>query len=450
MARYEIIIELQTPLLAGEPRQGNSYSSFSYLPGSVLRGAVAEQLMAAWTPEERQVSHPEACLNPQTCAFCQVLGLDDADAPRFSDCYPIWLESDELYLFPLTAKTCKRHGGFKEPDAIEARHGIQDTLIRLVAARDAQQAHPARSYIYTANCAECGEALTGPGVNHYGRSAQTFYLANPQNRRFSRTAINRQRHTAQHGQLFTLGVMGEQTRLSVPDYESVTTRLKGTIESGNAPEQLLEQTVKQIGWLGSGTSRGLGQVSHVTLRKIEAPIGQKPLSAYGELLANDRYAEILSDTAVPALVQRIAAFNQEVANERTFYKALGMDQVLSGSWYFTVDLQADAYVRQSGLPTLHLTPEMLQLPHAISDFVAAEAVERGGWSTAWGLPLPRQLGIARGSTFLFRVENNSSDIANQLLNRLDQLEQEGIGADRGRGAGRLLICAPFHTEVNPK
>jgi CRISPR-associated Csx10 family RAMP protein len=230
----------------------------------------------------------------------------------------------------------------------------------------------------------------------------------------------------------------------------VTTRRKGSIESGSAPAALLEQTVKQIGWLGSSTSRGLGQVSHITLRKVEAPAGQKPVTTYGEMLVNGRYQDILNDTAVPALVQRLAAFNQEVAKERSFYQALGMEGVLPGSWYFTVDLQADAFVQQFGLPTLELTPEMLQLPEAASYFAATEAVERGGWSTAWGLPLPRQLGIARGSVFLFRVANDDAAAANQLLTRLNQLEQEGIGADRGRGAGRLLICAPFHTEVNPR
>lgn len=450
MARYEIIIELQTPLLAGEPRQGNSYSSFSYLPGSVLRGAVAANLMAEWSDIQREVSHPEACDDPQNCAFCQVFGLEEADSPHFSDCYPVWLEGDDLFLFPTTARTCKRHSGFCEPKAIEKRHGIQDTLIRLAAARDAQQLGGSQPYVYTASCSDCGEALTRPAGDHYGRSNNMFYLATPQNRRFSRTAINRQRHTAQNGQLFTLGVMGEQTRLSVPDYESVTTRLKGTIESGTAPEALLEQTVRQIRWLGSGTSRGLGQVSHVTLRKIDPATGQNPLTRYGEMLGNGRFPEILIDSDAPALVQRLAAFNQEVVKERDFYQALGMANVLPGSWYFTVDLQADTFVTQFGLPTLNLTAEMLQLPGVTCHFTAAESVERGGWSTAWGLPLQRQLGIARGSAFLFQVDSGDADLANQLLSRLNQLEQEGIGADRGRGAGRLLICAPFHTEVNPR
>ncbi len=450
MAHYEIIIELQTPLLAGEPRQGNSYSSFRYLPGSVLRGAVAERLMADWSDARRQLSHPEECDKPQNCEFCQIFGLDEAYAPRFSDCYPVWAAGDELYLFPLTARTCKRHGGFKEPKATEERHGIQDTLIRLAAARDAWKANETRPYIYTANCTECGDPLTGPAAEHYGRSAETFYTATTQNRRFSRTAINRQRHTAQNGQLFTLGVMGEQTRLQGTEQKIVSTRLKGTLESGRAPQALLEQTVKQVGWLGSSTSRGLGQVSHITLRKVEPPDGQKPVSEYGELLVNGRYPEILSDTAAPALIKRLAAFNQEIARERDFYKALGMAGVLPDSWYFTIDLQANAFVQQFGLPTLKLTPEMLRLPQVSCHFTAAEAVERGGWSTAWGLPLPRQLGIARGSVFMFGVESGDAAVANDILTRLEKLEQEGIGADRGRGAGRLLICAPFHMEVNPR
>ena len=53
MARLNVALLLDSPLLVGRPRQGDVYQSQGFLPGSVLRGAVAEALMAGWSAEQR-------------------------------------------------------------------------------------------------------------------------------------------------------------------------------------------------------------------------------------------------------------------------------------------------------------------------------------------------------------------------------------------------------------
>jgi hypothetical protein len=450
MAVYDITLELESPLLVGAPRQGNTYNSYAYLPGSVLRGAVAAALMADWTDAEREKSHPEECDDPENCDFCRVFAPRNGRIPRFFDCYPVREPGDPVYPFPVTAKTCKRKGGFRYQDDSEEKHGIFDTLIQQVAARDALELDQPLPYIYTADCPTCGKALTPPPTKHYGLSDGIFYTATPQDRRFSRTAINRRRHTAQNGQLFTLGVMGEQTAVSMPKVADVRTKLYGVVDGGDADPKLLRKALNQVRWLGSGTSRGLGHLSDRTIVERSANETAKPAPDYAEDVALGRFLHLAQDNNAPQLVRRLAEFNQAIADERDFYKALGVEDVLKGQWYFTIDLLTHAYVRQQGLPTLQLTADMLQLDGAKKDFAAVAAIERGGWSDAWGLPRPRQIGIARGSVFLFRVDSDDTAVTTALLQRLAQLEQDGIGSDQGRGAGRLLVCAPFHKEVNPK
>ena len=191
MAAYNVMFELGGPLLVGEPRQGNTYTSYSYVPGSVLRGAVAAALMADWTDAQREVSHPEDCTDPETCAFCRVFAPHNGRPPRFYDCYPVMNEGDPVFPFPATARTCKRKPGFHYANDADENHGVFDTMIQQVAARDALKANQTLPYIYTADCPVCSKAVVPPPSAHYGLNGENYYTAVPQDRRFSRTAINR-------------------------------------------------------------------------------------------------------------------------------------------------------------------------------------------------------------------------------------------------------------------
>lgn len=453
MGTLTVSIELKSPLLVGAPRQGNIYSSYSYLPGSVLRGAVAGVLIADWTHEQRQEPHPESCADPANCDFCRVLYPHDASGqplrqPRFFDCYPAMAGSQTVQPLPHTARTCKRYPGFLRSDIAEERHGVFDTLIRQVAARDAARSAKPTPYLYTLTCPTCGEPLKSPDPGYFGRIEQDYYSARPRNRRFSRTAINRRRHTAQAGQLFTLSVMGEQMFTDLPgrEVQQAATRLEGLVDTGDADVTALRRALVQVGWLGSGNSRGLGQVTVQANQPF--PEGKSPVSleTFQEQVTAGNFRPVTNGAD---LGNRLAAFNQAITQERAFYRALGID-VLPGNWYFTLDLLADTFVTQHGLPALHLTPSLLGLKNVELDFVAVEPVERGGWSNAWGLPRPRELGIASGGVFLYRVTDPQAAVTAQLWQQLDTLENDGVGAQQARGSGRVQVCAPFHTEVMPQ
>jgi len=455
MTTLNVALTLASPLLTGEPHQGNTYESYNHLPGSVLRGAVAAALMAGWSHAAKQIPHPEQCPDPVTCDFCRVLYPRQEDGrpgrpPRFYDCYPAMSGSSPVQPLPLTARTCKLYPGFLRPDETEEKHGIFDTLIAQAAASQARQQAPTHSYVYTLTCPHCGEALVSPESDYYGRYGDTFYTATPLNRRFSRTAINRRRHTAQSGQLFTLTVMGEQMRTGLPEPApgKTVTRLEGQVEAGDADLTALQDALRQVKWLGSSSSRGLGQIDTLQVRAVPpAPASKIDNTRFRNQVASGQYQ---TDTDGPAdLGNRLAAFNKAVQAERAFYRAIGIPDILPG-WYFSLDLLSDTFVRQQGLPGFSLTAEQLQLPGAKAIFRATVPIERGGWSNAWGLPRYREQGLGRGSVFLFRVDGAEPATVASLMTRLAQLEENGLGTDLARGAGRLQVCAPFHQEVKPR
>ena len=55
------------------------------------------------------------------------------------------------------------------------------------------------------------------------------------------------------------------------------------------------------------------------------------------------------------------------------------------------------------------------------------------------------LGVAAGSTYVYRVDGNPED----LVSWLENLEHQGVGLRTDEGLGEVLICHPFHEEVEP-
>jgi hypothetical protein len=74
-------------------------------------------------------------------------------------------------------------------------------------------------------------------------------------------------------------------------------------------------------------------------------------------------------------------------------------------------------------------------------WVAPEHV--GGWWTVAGLPHPTALAAAAGSVYLYRAGPDVD--LDVLIERLREIQAEGIGRERERGSGVVLPCAPFHT-----
>ena len=68
-----------------------------------------------------------------------------------------------------------------------------------------------------------------------------------------------------------------------------------------------------------------------------------------------------------------------------------------------------------------------------------------GWHSGAHLPKEDDIAITKGSTFLFRYNGDNLE---KLIKGLKTLEKEGIGLRRNEGFGRIVICDPYHLNVN--
>ncbi|MCM8804078.1 MAG: RAMP superfamily CRISPR-associated protein [Candidatus Omnitrophica bacterium] len=70
-----------------------------------------------------------------------------------------------------------------------------------------------------------------------------------------------------------------------------------------------------------------------------------------------------------------------------------------------------------------------------------------GFSGVYGLPLEQEIGISKGSTFLYRFNSNKSE---EIKDKLENLEKEGIGFRKNEGFGWLIVCDDYHVNWGDK
>ncbi len=415
MIRLEVEVTPRSPLLIGSDRTYGLYNETRrYLPGSALRGALAGLLLESCTRQEYRDDH-ESCPDKDNCHFYALFCRQPSLV--FENCYPA-PEDGPTYPLPLTARTCKYHGGFSE-------HGVYDILVRQFVFERALEAGVALPFFYETRCPKCRQNVS-PCEGFYGRDEDDYYQVKVPLGRTSRTAINRQRAVAQDQMLYTLEV------IQPPAPEADTCRahdpytaLRGSVLIDQGRKELLEQFLPLVKRVGSGRSRGLGQVS-VAVGKNEA-------------------------SSLKSLQDRLAALNDKINEEWAFYRKLNPALPPLEGWFFTVDLLAPALLTRRGLPATLLAADELELAvkgiELARSFARHEA--RGGWLMGAGVPRDMELSTAMGSVFLYQVRgiDRKELLDPQSNGPLANLEQRGVGRERERGFGQVQVCSPFHLEV---
>jgi len=411
--RLTVSITSEAPLLLGGPAGlGNYLETSSYVPGSSLRGAIATRLLNRCSEPQHTDDHLTTPPSDEAnCPFYEIFGR--GDEPLFGNCYP----SEEGHSFPLpaTARTCKTHAGFIDPGDPDQHHGVFDILVRQLIFEEALQKGQPLAFLYESVCPVCYGGVK-EADSFYQKGLLTDYIQpKVKTERVSHTAINRAREVAEDALLYTAETV-----------EPRSTFVGQVIVSKDKADALLSVFNGRFE-LGRGAARGWGAVH------IEAQV-----------------APLLWSESVD---KRVATFNNLLEDERHFYhKLAGQTYQPDGSWYFTVDLLADAWLTEDGLPSLRLPPSELNLSDQdteitlVRSFLASSL--DSGWLTAAKLPRDTALLVKRGSLFVYRVSAQANQVA--LLDDLQTLELMGIGQGRERGLGQLVICSPFHTEVDPK
>jgi CRISPR-associated protein Csx10 len=399
MTEYLLELQPMEPLRVGEVKPTGRYlSTRNYIPGSVLRGALAEWLKAQGRADEIAATVRRA---------------------RFGNLFPSPAAQVLSLPFPMTALECKLKGGFRNVPRRyrkDAGHGIRDSLLIALAYTELERLGARFPVPMLLRCTHrehdmlCGGRMERVG-GFYVRLEEGWMKVKPSQGIQTKVALSRHRRAAQEQMLYH--VLGLR-----PAGLSFIGRLWTDNDELVA---LLKQAVETVG-VGALTTRGFGSA-----RLSEVEVHQVPSVSERVAQFNAKLREVWRDLA--DLVRQVGT-EAPAEPEGT---------------YFSVDLLAPALLRdRHGLPTLRL--ELSLNSQGIEPvWWATQPVFVGGWSTAWSLPKPTGLGAAQGSVYVFYVERPMQEI----LPWLGTLEVQGVGLRTDEGLGEILICHPFHMEEVP-
>ena len=393
--RVEVEISLRSSLMVGTDGESTLYNETrDYVPGSALRGALAEVMLSREAEGE----------------FGMLFGGEMLD-PIFENLYPT--RSGMLtYPLPLSARSCKYHRGFKSSGG--ERHGVGDILVRQAVFEAILQTRASLPSLYEPRCPECHsavEALTG----YYEFATGQYGQATTPVRRISRTAIERQRHVAADRLLYTLETVETHAKDRTP------LLFRGHILCAESQVPVLERWLLRVQGIGAGRSRGLG---HVAVR-----------------IASE------TEDSLPDLRERLERFDATVRTEWRFYQRVaGVAPLAEDTHFFSIDLLAPAFLTRCGLPATRPDLADLELPDGAIELwraIGKQAI-MGGWHMGGQLPRRTALATEMGSVFMYRTQGLALEA---LEDRLQRLEDEGLGEERARGFGRLLISSPIHYQA---
>ncbi len=412
LVRVKVSVKPKSPLvLGGGSNVQNVWSSLSSIPGSVLRGALAQLILKEISPEDR--------------AFQTI--FTSSSPARFGWLYPLYLSEDGLavdglnhnvYPAPCTAWACKAHG---------TDHGLVDTLsgqiLRSIPADGGE-----KEGRFCRQCEGQERLERWRGFVARGGNGRPGFTKPLRGRPLVRVGLNRMTETAEEGILYVLEALpprkgGAQPAEGVQQLvfvgywtmtESQWEHLKKLLE-----QSLLAQDNGYQFRIGTARSRGMGKV---VLRFKEVPLPTRQ-----------------------AIAERIDSFQPKDSD--------GSLVDPEHLWFSLTARSPVLVLDEWGLPAETITPELLSFyaNYNVSDFVKlckeATLIERealGGWSQTWGMPKPVNMVIAAGSVFTYCAPVVERDA---IVDLLADLETTGIGERLSEGLGDLVACDELHAET---
>lgn len=384
---FALTLQLYAPLALHQTRASGQYvETLDYIPGTALRGALAAAYLA-------QHGRPDDTFR----------SLFMSDMVLYGDLWPA-VEDKSTTLIPATAQICKRFG-FGHSDSF--RDALLDALV--------SQPSDAKCLVADDEKRPCHEPLDR--VSGYLCSLSPVELLSPRIRLRVNTAIERGSGTVAREMLFTQHTLTGQRKTKDKD-KPEPILFRGVVRLADpALKDHLEALLKAPLFLGSGRSRGLGEVG---------------VKAWAEAPASEPLAE------------RWRKFNEAA------HRAGGD----SSTRYFSLTLLSHLALRDEWLrPVLDtITSEHFGLPDSVTwvyhsnstrPVLFLNAVTVAGWNAALGLPKPDTVALARGSVLLAQCPADQEQV---VLARLSEIEAEGVGERRNEGFGRVAVCYPIHYE----
>ncbi|AFY68747.1 CRISPR-associated RAMP protein, Csx10 family [Thalassoporum mexicanum PCC 7367] len=432
MQQVDLTITALSPLAIGKKKPGGSVSeACDYIPGTVIRGAIAAKILEQAQPN---LEHLRTSENDFKSLF-----LDDG-AAIFQNAYPAIykheleeeikfarIASSKISILPATALSAKTHSGFRNNNKTKKK-GVFDTLIDRFCAQCLNQ-------IYAPVCPnlegkESDRTDTYSGfycTEETDSEVKNYHSISIDKRLLTRVGINRKLNTAEESILYSIEVLNE---MQGKNNQQVIYKSSILLENKELANALIDyiQANQQSFRFGGSISRGLGRVE----LKAES---------------ND------TNSNQQALGNRVKAFNAKLEEQyKDWQKLFGGRDFNPKKLYFTIDLQSDAILSENWLRTTIISPEMLQqfvnknsdnqdlqleIAYSSYDYLS-------GWNAAWGLKKDVELVTKMGAVYLFSISQENEE---DWLERLAKLEITGVGDRTCEGFGQVRVCDRFHLNL---
>jgi CRISPR-associated protein Csx10 len=394
MKKIPIAIELTTkaPLSIAQRRGvSNVLKTLDYIPGSVWRGALAQEFI-----RRNLGNDPEF-----TALFLQ-------EQAWFGD-----LINKGGKVIPRTAMTCKYHGGFMNDNEYEDTHGVYDGLIPFLCHEVWQGAAlPA----WAKHCERCSQVSSSETpldrfVSYYHEPNPTEYRkVEVRKSLIGHTQIHERWHVAEENKLYTIETIDAgQTFCGelLLDANASTTKLN----------QILQK--QPCFWVGSDKTRGLGDVQ---LRKSVSEDNEAH-DSLGNLKHNFNHLNEKLKKAGKELIWFALTLQSRVIVHDRFlrYKSCIEPEDLAEAYPGGRNIWANC--------------------HLVRGWNATCPVD--GWNSYLGFPKKEETAIVPGSVFVF-VADASAVNRDALCEALLEIQQQGIGLRRAEGFGRVTVCDAFH------
>lgn len=431
MKQIKLEIKALSPLAISRQKPGGSVSECEdYIPGSVIRGAIASEIL-------KQSGHQFSDLSRNGGDF-QALFLGDEPA-IFTNGYPSIKtkgkiirknQIEEIGVLPATVLSSKTKSGF----TTENNNGVFDTLIDRYCAESYGLA-------YDPTCPNEKGGRVEPFTGFYSKLGNKYRSVKVNKRLLTRVGINRKRATSEEEILYSIEVINE-SEINSQNEKLVIFNSKILVVDNIADK--LQNFIKvndnhKNFRLGGSTSRGLGKV------KIEIINSESK---------EDEKKDIEEITKEKIKI-KIQEFNDKFKTRWKEWSIFGspINELSQNRHYFTIDLQSDAILTEKWQRTTVISPQMLKLFTCVEDEELDLELEatyssydyRSGWNSAWGLMKDVELVTNKGAVYLFSTSQPES-----WYEKLAKLELRGVGERTSEGFGQIEVCNLFHLVMRDK
>ncbi len=424
MRQYYIQLTAESPLAIRSDHAASGAGAAGYIPGTAFIGSLAAV---------HRLLKPDAKKEFEQLFLSEQVLYPDLYPAFFNDGpdHPLQAANDlPVYPLPRTAQSCKRHPGFLyRPRGVDYdNHGVRDSLVDWAMfklwSNGGKVSDPVKALQELQDHKDC---RCGAAMDHLSgyyrwseRNPKIIMTATTSEymRLQTHTGIDRESGTVQEGILYNRRVFEEGMRfwgaIKVPDDGDLENKLKSFLE------QIGQSGLVRV---GTGRTRGMGKVTFLRESKKE----EDAFSKFHKRL--DEFHTLLEEPA------------KQLGLEDRYFFALTLHSPL---------ILVDDFLRYQGTidgPTLEKLLGCEETIKIEQIYQSAQMRRVTGWLEVWGLPRMNEYAIETGSVFLFSCNATQGTPAHEtLLQRLFELEEQGIGKRRAEGFGRVRVSDQFHQE----